>query len=134
MDEAKVAENAQLFIDDGFEPERAWKLARLAVKPHEERTDEETGLITQAMNQVRDNTLKLIKGRAYAGKLELELQSNDWFNELFSGLEEGVLKKNYREAGYPYENTEEGLLKWQAELEQRYRIEERLQQILENME
>lgn len=133
MDEAKVTEYAHLFVDDGFEPERALKLARLMVKPYEERTDEDAALITQALNQFRDNTLKLMKGYAYAGKLESELHIHDWFNELLSGLE-GMWKEKYKEAGSPYGDTEDSLAKWQAELEQRYRIEEQLRQILENME
>lgn len=133
MDRAKVAEYAQLFINDGFEPERAWKLAHLMVKPDEEMTYEETDSITQAINQFHNNTLALWKGYVYTGKLESKLHINDWFNEILSGVE-GLLQESYRKAGSPYGDTEDGLAKWQAELEQRYRIGEQLRQILENME
>lgn len=136
MDEDKIAEYADWFIDDGFEPEQAWKVARLMVKPQEERTDEENDLISQAVKQFQNNTLKLRQGYAYVGKLESELyikDIKDCFNGILSGVE-GLLQENYRKARSPCGDTEEGIAKWPAELEQRSRIEEQLRQILENME
>ena len=132
MDEDKIAENAQFLIEVGFELNQAWKLAYLMAKPEKERTDEENELIKQALKQINNDTFMLKQGYPYVEKLLSELHTQNWLNGIIFGVEDDQRKK-YKEVGSPHGDTEEGFAKWQTELHNLNRMQERLQQMLKNI-
>ena len=133
MNQDKIAEYAEWFLEDGYEEDRAWKIARLIVKPKEHKTDYENDLVEQSVEEYRKNTLKLLETYPHISKLESDLHGSDWLNQFFSEIED-VLKEKYKEAGYPYGNTDKGFAKWQTELDNINKMQERLKRILEELD
>jgi hypothetical protein len=133
MNQDKIAEYAQCFIDNGFEEDRAWEVARLIVKPQEERTDEENKIVHDSVEEYRENTLKSLKTYPYISKLASDLHCSDWWDRLCSGMED-LLREDYKKVGSPYGNTDEGFAKWQTELDNINKMQERLKRILEELD
>lgn len=133
MNRDKTAEYAEWFIEDGYEEERAWKIARLITKPKKQRTQYENTLVAQSVEEYGKNTANLLETYPYISKLESDLHCSDWLNQLCSGIED-VLKEKYKEAGSPYGNTDKGFAKWQTELDNINKMQERLKRIVEELD